>query len=392
LPAFVESAIDGLNESLRVSGAERRPGGLRQPVRYAPHTALWTELTRRIDAHFAERGLRREGDGRLWLKSLVIMAWLAGSWALLVYVAQTWWQALPLAVLVSLAVAGVGFNIQHDGGHDAYAGSSLWNRLAAWSLDLVGGSSYVWRFKHTIVHHHYTNIDGVDEDLDAGPFLRLHPLQERRFYHRFQHWYAWLLFGFLPPKWTFYDDFASLVSGRVGTQRMPRPRLRDLTSLFVGKLAFVTWVFALPLLAGHSLLVVLAFYGFCALLVGTATAVVFQAAHCVREAEFHAPPPPGARMARSWGEHQLATTVDFAPRNRFLTWYLGGLNYQVEHHLFPRVSHVHYPELAPIVRDTCAEFGVEYRVHPRFRSAVASHVRHLRLLGRPNAAPSAKAS
>jgi linoleoyl-CoA desaturase len=356
---------------------------IRQSVRYQPHSPLRSELNRRVQAYFADTGRRPEGGPRMWVKTAVILAWFAASYALLVFVAGPWWQAVPLALSLSLAVAGIGFNIQHDGGHDAYARSRGGNLLSSWALDLVGASSYVWRFKHTIVHHHWTNVEGADEDIDAAPFMRLAPQQRRHAFHRVQHWYAWLLFGFLPAKWTFYDDFACLVRGRIGAQPIPFPRGVDLAVFVGGKLVFFGWVFAIPMLAGHSFGVVIAFYALCSAVTGVCLSVVFQAAHCVEEADFPVPPGGGGRMQRPWAEHQLATTVDFAPSNAVLTWFLGGLTHQIEHHLFPRISHVHYTALAPIVRATCAEYGVPYRSHARFRAAIASHVRHLKRLGRP---------
>lgn len=352
----------------------------RTSLRFGEHTPFWAELTRRVDAHFASTGRPQTGGARMVVKTLVIFAWLAASYVGLVWFADSWHTAVPLAVSLSLAVAGVGFNVQHDGGHDAYSRSKWANRLSAASLDLVGGSSYVWRWKHTIMHHTFTNVEGHDEDIDSAPFLRLAPGQRRRALHRFQHWYAWILFGFLPGKWTYWDDFSSLVHGKVGHRTIPRPRGMDLAVFFAGKIAYTAWVFAIPMLAGHSLGLVLGMYAFCALVTGVTLAVVFQAAHCVVEAEFPAPAADG-RLARGFGEHQLATTMDFAPDNPVLTWYLGGLTHQVEHHLFPRVSHVHYKALAPIVKRTCEEFGVQHRTHPSFFAAIVSHVRHLRRLG-----------
>jgi linoleoyl-CoA desaturase len=359
------------------------PSGASQGVRYPAHSPMWKELNRRVDAYFSERGSSKNGDGRLWSKTVVILSVLVASWALLVFAATTWWQALPLMILLSLSMVGVGFNIQHDGGHDAYATTTGWNRFVAFGLDLVGGSSYVWRFKHSVIHHHFTNIDGVDDDINARPFLRLSPDQSRYRFHRFQHWYAWPLFGFLPPKWTFIDDFKALIRGRIGSQRMPRPKGASLAFFVLGKLGFISWIFVIPMLAGHSFGLVLGYYAIYCLVGGIVMSTVFQMAHVVQEADFVPAPPEGERMDRCWSEHQLATTVDFAPGNRFLTWFLGGLNYQVEHHLFPRISHIHYPALANIVRETCAEFGVLHRSHPTFWSAIVSHVRHLRQLGEP---------
>jgi linoleoyl-CoA desaturase len=358
-------------------------------VKFPAHSPLRAELNRRVEEYFETSGRPKSGGARMVTKSVLVLAWLAASYVLLVFFAANWWQVGLCAVSLSLAVAGVGFNIQHDGGHDAYSGRRGGNKLSALSLDLIGGSSFVWRFKHAVLHHHFTNIDGVDEDVDSAPFLRLAPTQKRRWWHRLQHWYAWVLFGFLPPKWAFFDDFVAVARGRVGRQTMPKPRKRDVALMIAGKLVFFSWVFAVPLLVGHSVGGVLGVYAFCALVTGICLAVVFQLAHCVEEADFPVAPASGEHSSLPWVEHQLATTVDFAPRNPFLTWYLGGLNFQVEHHLFPRISHVHYPKIAPIVDATCREFGVRHRVHQGFWPAFASHVRHLRRLGRGDPRPAA---
>lgn len=325
------------------------------------------------------------------MKSVVILLWLAASYAACLFLAENWWQAGLCAVSIGLAVAGVGFNIQHDGGHDAFAKTKAGNRLSAWALDLCGGSSYVWRVKHAIVHHSYTNIEGVDDDIDAAPFMRLAPSQERRWYHRFQHIYSWALFGFLPPKWEVWDDFKALANGRIGSQPLPRPNAMQTAGLILGKVVFFGWALVLPLVLGRSVGAVLGVYAIAALTAGITISVVFQLAHCIEEADFVDAGKDG-RVATPWCEHQLATTADFAPRNRFLTWYLGGLNFQVEHHLFPRISHIHYPALAPIVDEVCREHGVKHRVHDRFFPAIRSHVRHLRTMGRAPFVPAPAAS
>ena len=358
------------------------PNPGRTTVKYPPHSPLHAELNARVQAYFQRTGLSREGGPRLWAKTALILAWLVASYVLLIFWATTWWQALPLAVSLALAVAGVGFNIQHDGGHRAYSRHKLGNRLSSWTLDLVGGSSYLWNFKHNLIHHHYANIEGVDQDIEAAPFLRLAPGQPRRWYHRFQHLYVWLLLAFFHPKWVFRDDFRDLLRGRIGAQPIPRPRAADLAVFFSGKLIFVGWLLVLPL-ALHPWVSVLLVYGCFSLALGVTLATVFQLAHCVREAEFHGIPRERERMKSGWVEHQLATTVDFAPRSRWLTWYLGGLNYQIEHHVFPRISHIHYPALAPIVREVCREHGVRHRTNETLWSALRSHVGFMKRMGRP---------
>lgn len=350
-------------------------------VKYPPHSPLRADLVARVNDYFESNGLRPDGGFRMWVKTALILSWFVASYVLLVFWATTWWQAIPLASSLGFSVAGIGFNIQHDGGHGAYSRRALGNRVSSWTLDLVGASSYVWNFKHNIMHHHYTNIEGVDEDIDAGPTLRLAPGQRRRWYHRFQHHYIWLLYMLFPVKWALYDDFRDVLLGRVGSRPMPRPRGADLAILLGGRLLYLGWALLLPL-ALHPWTHVLLIYACYSLTLGVTLATVFQLAHCVDEAAFCEVPRENERMERDWTAHQLATTVDFAPRSRWLTWYLGGLNYQVEHHLFPRVSHVHYPALAPITREVSRKHGVEHQCHETLRSALRSHVGFLRRMGR----------
>jgi len=352
----------------------------RVTVKYPPHSPLRDRLIRSVDRYFRERDLRPQGGMRMVVKSASILSWWLLSYLLLVFWASSWWQTGILVVSLGLAVAGVGFNIQHDGGHGSYVARGLGNRLSSWTLDLMGGSSYLWHFKHNILHHHYTNLDGVDDDLDAGPLLRLAEAQRRRWFHRLQHWYIWPLYAFLPPKWQFYDDWKGLITGRIGDQPFPRPRGGNLAVLIAGKLLFTGWALALPL-ALHPTGVVLSVYALCCLGTGIVLGTVFQLAHCVEEASFPLAPGRGERVERSWAEHQIATTVDFAPRSRWLSWYLGGLNFQVEHHLFPRISHLHYPAIAPIVKSVCAESGIRHVSHDTIWSALRSHVRYLKRLG-----------
>jgi linoleoyl-CoA desaturase len=316
----------------------------------------------------------------MYLKGAIIFGWLVLSYALLVFLAGTWWLALASAISLGLAMAAVGFNIQHDAGHQAYSRRKWINKLLALTLDLLGGSSFVWAKKHNSVHHCFVNISGHDDDIDIGFFGRLTPHQKRLKFHRFQHFYLWFLYGLLPTKWQVYDDFRDVARGRIGEHRFRRPRGWDLATLLGGKIVFFSLALAIPLLV-HPLWAVLLFYALASFVQGVTMSVVFQLAHCVEEADFPLPRPDAGRMESPWAVHQVETTVDFARGNRFLSWIIGGLNFQIEHHLFPRISHVHYPALAPLVEETCREFGVRYIAHQTFRASVASHYRWLRRMG-----------
>lgn len=355
---------------------------LRNTIKYARGGEFQRELRRRVHAYFTENELNPRGGVRLLLKSLVIMAWFVGSWVALVFFTDHWWQAVPLTVSLALSIAAIGFAIQHDAGHGAFSRSKAVNRIAAFMLDVTGGSSYIWKIKHGDLHHHYTNIAEVDEDIDARPFLRMAASQRWRWYHRYQHFYAWILYGFLPPKWLLVDDFRALIRGRIGSESVSRPRGWELAFLFVGKAIFFTWAVVIPLLMGHHILAIIGLYAVGAWVLGVTLATVFQLAHVLEGRVFEeASDPERNALERSWAEHQIATTADFAPGSAFLTWFVGGLNYQVVHHLFPLVSHLHYPEIAPIVDEVCTQHGLERKSYSRLTHALRSHVRFMRAMG-----------
>jgi len=249
------------------------------------------------------------------------------------------------------------------------------------ALDAIGGSSYVWRFKHNILHHSYTNLAGVDDDIELGALGRLSPAHRHLWFHRFQHLYIWPLYTTVALKWQLVDDFVRVARGRIGPQRFPRPRGWDLVGLIGGKTFALSLALLVPALF-HPLWIVLVVYLGTMMTIGFLLAVVFQLAHSVREAEHPDLPPDVARIESEWAVHQVRTTVDFARANPVLTWFLGGLNFQVVHHLFPRVSHVHYPALARIVEEVSAKHGVRYVAHRSFLGAVASHFLFLREMGR----------
>ena len=350
------------------------------PVKFPAHSDLRARLNAAVDQYFKERGIAKDGGWRILLKTGLIVAWAAVSWTALVIFAENWWHVLIAGMSLGLSIAGIGFNVMHDGGHHAFSKKRWVNRWSGRMLDLIGGSSYLWNQKHNILHHQFTNVKGVDEDIEAEPFLRLSPHQEHRSYHRFQFLYIWVLLGFFLPRWQWHDDFSNLAKGRVGDQKIPRPKGFPLVWLFMGKLLFFSWALIIPLIL-HAWLPVLLTYAYVCLVTGITIATVFQLAHCVEETAMLDHPDAGERLPQPWAEHQLATTADFAPRSRFLAWYLGGLNYQVEHHLFPRVSHIHYPKLIAVVRGVCKEMGVKHHCNPSMIGAISSHIRFLRKMG-----------
>jgi linoleoyl-CoA desaturase len=339
-----------------------------------------------VAAYFEEKRLSQRDARSMYLKTAVLMAWLAGSYIWLVFWASSVWQAVPLAISLGLAMAGVGFNIQHDGGHGAYSRFPAVNKTMALTLNLLGGNAYFWHYKHNIAHHTYSNIAGSDDDLNVGPFGRFSPHDKRHGFHRFQHFYVWALYAFLAIEWQISGDLRSFVKPGVADTRVPRPHGWEQLTFWAGKLVFFFLAFGLPIYR-HSVRDVVLFYLLSGFVLGLTLATVFQLAHCVEEAAFRQPSAESGQVPHEWTAHQVETTCDFARGNRLLTWYLGGLNFQIEHHLFPKICHVHYPALSPIVERTCAAHGVRHFSHRTARAAFRSHVRWLKRLGSTESLP-----
>jgi linoleoyl-CoA desaturase len=349
-------------------------------VTYQTSGPFRQDVEARVAAYFERNGLARRDCARMYLKTLTIFVWLTASYLGLVFLATTWWQALPLATSLALAMAGVGFCVMHDGNHGAYSRHAWVNKAAALSLNLMGGCAYFWHFKHNIAHHSYPNVTGSDDDFNVGPAGRLSPLDKHRPFHRFQHLYIWGLYALLAIEWQTAGDFRSMVKPGVADTPVARPRGWEQVYFWVGKAIFYTLAFVVPL-TRHGVLSVIGLFLYTGAILGLTLAIVFQLAHCVQEATFRAPAPGTRRIEREWSAHQVETAVDFARGNPVLTWYLGGLNFQIEHHLFPKICHLHYPAISPIVEEVCRAHGVRHSSHPRMRDAVRSHIRFLKRLG-----------
>ena len=348
-------------------------------VHFPSGSAFHADLKARVQAYFDRTGRAPHGGGAIQRKTAVLAAWLLASYLLVLLAPVGPLLAALLTVSIGLAMAGIGFSVMHDANHGSYSASPRVNRVMGFSIDVLGASSHVWRHKHNILHHTYTNIAGLDTDIEASAMLRLAPSQPQRRFHRFQHLYIWALYCLFPLKWWFLDDARELASGKIAEHSFPPARGWTLWRALAAKAFFVGWAFVLPL-ALHPTWKLLPLWVLGIATLGVVTSVVFQLAHCVGAADFPVA-SKGGQMQDGWAEHQIATTVDFARRSRFLGWYLGGLNFQIEHHLFPRISHVHYQAVSAIVQETCGDHGVAYSAEPTLWSALASNLRWLREMG-----------
>ncbi|MDB5282755.1 MAG: acyl-CoA desaturase [Bacteroidota bacterium] len=346
-------------------------------------TDFYKVLTERVENYFEVNKISKHGDYRMVLKTLVMFSLYFMPYALILSNAVSIYGMWLCTVVMGLGLAGIGMAVMHDANHGAYSSQRWLNKLLGFSLDLVGGNSFNWKVQHNIQHHTFTNIHGHDWDIRDRMNLRFTPAVKRNGLHRFQVVYAFILYGLQTFFWVLVKDFIQLIE--VGKDPSRRMSNKETALRFVGligaKSLYVLYILVLPAIVLHlawwQLLI-----GFMTLHVvaGLVLTTVFQLAHVVEDAAFPAPDAKGV-VRNDWAIHQMQTTANFAPRNKLLSFYVGGLNYQVEHHLFQRVCHVHYPAIAPIVQKTAAEYGVPYLSNDTLSAAIASHVRLLKTLG-----------
>ncbi|WP_255443976.1 acyl-CoA desaturase [Robiginitalea sp. SC105] len=300
-------------------------------------------------------------------------------------VADTPWKLFLLYITSGLGMAGIGMGIMHDAIHGSYSRNRTVNRYLGYTMNLVGASSSVWRIQHNVLHHTYPNIDGADDDLNAPFFLRFSPNAKRYWLHRFQFLYAWFFYCLSTISWITTKDFVRLNRyKKMGFISRGKEFRKELLKLVLWKVAYYTFALVLPLIFVPLApwIVVLAFIGM-HLMTGVMISTVFQVAHIMPSLEFPLP-DENAVISGDWALHQLATTTNFAPKSRLFSWLIGGLNYQVEHHLFPNICHVHYRQLSRIVAKTAREFDMPYHSHNTFGGAVWNHIKMLYSLGKEN--------
>ncbi len=349
--------------------------------KFAPGRSFHAELKRRTALYFQTAGKAQTGNGQLFGKAALLVSGLVSLYVHLVFFTPAVGWAVPECVVMGVVMACIGFNVMHDGAHGSFSKYHWINRLAAFTLNVMGGSSYMWDAKHNQVHHMYTNIEGVDDDLDIQPWMRMTPDQKRYRAHRFQHLYFGVLYSMLYISWIFVMDYQKYFTRKIGSVAL-KPMSRNDHFIFWGFKALSLGIFiALPVYTvGFSgwllgFLVTMCVAGF-------TLSIVFQLAHTVEQTAFPVPQAATGKLEDEWAIHQIKTTANFATDNRLISWLVGGLNFQVEHHLFPKISHVHYPVLSKIIKETCLEFGVTYNEYPKMRYALASHVAFLRQMGR----------
>jgi linoleoyl-CoA desaturase len=345
-------------------------------------SAFFPTLRHRVDQYFAANDLCKSGGSKIIYKALFMLGLYLIPYAMILSGYFSGLTMLGLTIIMGFGLAGVGMSVMHDAIHGSLANSRVLNKIFGASIYLLGGNAYNWEVQHNRLHHTYTNIHEVDEDITGKFLLRLSYQEKQKYIHRFQHVYAFFLYSLMTLSFLWKDFKEISLFNKMSKSGMTKPfPKKELVRLILTKLAYVLFIFIVPycltsLSFGEWLIGFLTMHATAGMILST----VFQMAHVVEGTDQPSPCQAGC-IENAWAVHQLQTTSNFAGKNRFLSWYIGGLDYQIEHHLFPSISHIHYHALSPIVRATASEFGLQYNAKTGFSHALGSHIRMLRNMG-----------
>ncbi|MET0299076.1 MAG: acyl-CoA desaturase [Flavitalea sp.] len=347
-------------------------------------TLFFPELKKRVDQYFENHNIAKSGGFRIKIKTLVLLALYLVPFGAILFANLHWAVSLLMWALMGLGMAGLGMSVMHDANHGAFSSKKSLNWAMSHILNLMGGSTVNWKLQHNILHHTYTNVDGMDDDISNKPALRLSPHAEAKPAHRFQWWHAFFLYSLTTLYWATAKDFMQWVTYRrnkVNTMTKAEYRWMLAKLIMIKAIYFFVLLVVPSVFFGVPFIQVITGFMLMHALAGLILTVIFQLAHSL-EGTSHPLPDHRGVIENEWAIHQMNTTANFSPRNKILSWYVGGLNYQVEHHLFPKISHVHYPAISAIVRNTAKEFSIPYLQNDTFFKALGYHIQFLRKMGK----------
>ena len=345
-------------------------------------------LKQRVSNYFKTSNTSRHGDYRMVFKTIVMLASYLVPFSML-FVLENSFLLFMMWFIMGFGMAGIGLSIMHDANHGAYSKNQTVNKAIGYIITLIGGHDVNWRIQHNVLHHTYTNITGMDEDVDPGKTMRFSPHKPRLAAHKYQHIYAWFLYGMMTVLWSTTKDFKQITRYNklelLKTQNVSFAK--SLSILIFAKIVYFAVTLGLPLYFSAlpvwgTLLSFFMMHVICGVTLGA----IFQPAHCIPSSNYPMPDDSG-NIEADWAVNQLYNTANFAPGARLFSWYVGGLNYQVEHHLFPNICHIHYRKISEIVRDTAMEYNLQYYYQKTFGDALKLHTKMLYDLGHYDEAP-----
>lgn len=357
------------------------------PVQFSKehNTEFYKTLKSRVNAYFKENNISKTANAAMVFKTFALLALFLVPYGFLYQQELPKFAYFTMWVIMGFGMAGVGLSVMHDANHGAYSRKEWVNTLVSNVMIILGGSARNWRIQHNVLHHTYTNVTDHDEDIDPPLFmLRFSPHSKHYAIHKFQHLYAWFFYGMMTLFWYLTKDYQQ-------AYRYKKKGLIQAHGVTFGqhmfriiffKLLYTLLLLFLPIyFGGASWLTNVIGFLIMQFICGLILAMIFQPAHIVPTSTFPMPNNSGVVEA-DWAVSQLYNTANFAPKSRLFSWYVGGLNYQVEHHLFPSICHIHYKHISKIVEQTATEFHLPYHSYQTFIAALSEHTKMLKNLGK----------
>lgn len=341
---------------------------------------FYQSLKKTAEDYFNSNKLKKTGNWKLYSKALVLIPFSIAAYIFLLFGDYSALLGISITALLGFALASIGFNVMHDACHGSYSSKKWVNTVLGLSLNALGGNAFFWKQKHNILHHTYTNIAGLDDDIAQSKLLRQSTAQKWMPVHKYQHIYLPIAYSLTIFMWVGFRDFDKYFKGKIHNTAIQPMDRKEHIIFWISKIFYALFYVVIPIIAVGFTKWLIGF-GIMGLIMGLILAFVFQLAHAVEGPEFEAVDIDDKVIESEWAVHQVKTTANFSPNNKILSWFLGGLNYQVEHHLFPKVSHIHYPALSNIVRKECERFNLPYHSFKTMPQAIVSHFRIMKELG-----------
>lgn len=342
--------------------------------------AFFQALKKSVESYFKETGLKTTGNWKLYTKAAILIPLAISIYICLLVLPMSAPVGILLCAVLGLTLASIGFNVMHDACHGSYSSKRWMNHTLGLTLNAIGGNAFFWKQKHNVLHHTYTNIEGLDDDIAQSKLLRQSPTQKWMPIHKYQHLYLTVAYALTLFMWVSVRDFEKYFRKKIhNTVLQPMDKSEHIT-FWLSKLLYAVFYIILPILVVGPIAWIVGYLTM-GIVTGIVISYIFQLAHAVEGPEFDSVGIEDKMIETEWAVHQIRTTANFAPRNRIISWLVGGLNFQVEHHLFPRISHIHYPALSKIVQLHCSQFNLPYHSFPGIGDAVLSHIRTMKKLG-----------
>ncbi len=334
-----------------------------------------------VENYFLEKKIKKTGNWKLYLKPIILFPLAIVLYLVMLFVDYSALAGVLICILFSLVLVSIAFNVMHDACHGTFSSRKWVNEIMGLTMNALGSDAFLWKIKHNIIHHTYTNVDGVDDDMSKSPVLRMCPQQKWLPVHRFQFIYMFVLYSLSTIFWLLVFDFQRYFNKKLYTTPITKIEPKEHIIFWAGKICYIIFYAVIPIIVVGWLPWLIGFL-ILHVTMGFTLTIVFQLAHIVEKTSFEQAGEEPKIINNDWAIHQVMTTADFAPKSKTVTWLVGGLNFQIEHHLFPRVSHVHYPALSKIVKEECRKYNLPYHYYPTTSKAIASHIRFMTKLGK----------